>query len=71
MTQLNQPSTRVHRDSPLLHAKTFRITSFADPAPQLPWNDILAKKQGVASRSNLIADNLDCKSLANGRKKLG
>jgi hypothetical protein len=46
MTQLNQPSARVHRDSPVLHSKTFRITSFADPAPQLPWNDILAKNTG-------------------------
>jgi hypothetical protein len=51
MTQLNQPNARVHRDSPVLHSKTFRITSFADPAPQLPWNDMVAKNIGGGGAS--------------------
>jgi hypothetical protein len=46
MTQLNQPSARTHHDPPLQHSNTFRITSFADPSLQLPWNHILAKNIG-------------------------
>jgi hypothetical protein len=33
-------------DSPLPSSNTFGMTSFADPSPQLPWNDILAKNIG-------------------------
>jgi hypothetical protein len=57
MTLLDQPSPRIHRAPPVLHSKTFRITFFADPTPQLPWNDILAKNIGGGGAESQTLSN--------------
>jgi hypothetical protein len=60
VTQLNEPSARIDRDSPMPDSNTFEMTSFAHPTTQLPWNDILAKNiGGWGSKPQISSNQLD------------